>query len=167
MVYIIAEAGIDHDGSIARAYQLIEWAASSGADAFKTQYYKEGMKGPGSELPWLTEYEMLAVAARCRRRKIDFLCTPHDTWALDFLEATDEVADRANGVIFGRSHRRLVGAMDKIKHFTAKSATLGLLGAYPWLQATGFYRCFRGDSRCSGASRWPILTYRSDANSNG
>ena len=44
----------------------------------------------------------------------------------DFFEATDEVADATNGVIFGRSHGRLVGRMDKIKHFRAKRATLGL-----------------------------------------
>ena len=36
-VYIIAEAGVNHNGSIDLAKQLIEVAAKSGADAVKFQ----------------------------------------------------------------------------------------------------------------------------------
>ena len=38
--YIIAEAGVNHEGSIANAYKLIELAADGGADAIKFQTYK-------------------------------------------------------------------------------------------------------------------------------
>ena len=39
-VFIIAEAGINHNGSISIAQKLIEVASRSGADAIKFQTYK-------------------------------------------------------------------------------------------------------------------------------
>ena len=39
-IYIIAEAGVNHNGSLKRAKELIKKAAESGADAIKFQTYK-------------------------------------------------------------------------------------------------------------------------------
>lgn len=39
-VYLIAEIGVNHDGSIDRACALVEACASAGADAVKTQYFR-------------------------------------------------------------------------------------------------------------------------------
>ena len=39
-VYIIAEAGVNHNGSIVLAYKLIDVAVESGADAVKFQTFK-------------------------------------------------------------------------------------------------------------------------------
>jgi len=39
-VYVIAEIGVNHDGSIDRACELLEACASAGADAVKTQYFR-------------------------------------------------------------------------------------------------------------------------------
>ena len=39
-VFIIAEAGVNHNGLIELAYQLIDVAAESGADAVKFQTFK-------------------------------------------------------------------------------------------------------------------------------
>ena len=39
-VYIIAEAGVNHNGSLASAMEMVEAAAQSGADAIKFQTYK-------------------------------------------------------------------------------------------------------------------------------
>tara|TARA_Y100000310_G_scaffold327344_1_gene393559 strand:+ start:5704 stop:6513 length:810 start_codon:yes stop_codon:yes gene_type:complete len=84
--YIIAEAGVDHEGSTRRLRKLITAAVDARADAFKTQYYKKGLRGPNRELPWLTETQVIEAAAYCRQRGITFLCTPHDVWSLEFLE---------------------------------------------------------------------------------
>lgn len=39
-VYIIAELGVNHDGSAARAMELVEMARGAGADAVKLQYFE-------------------------------------------------------------------------------------------------------------------------------
>ena len=39
-VFIIAEAGVNHNGSIQLAYKLIDVASASGADAVKFQTFK-------------------------------------------------------------------------------------------------------------------------------
>ena len=39
-VFIIAEAGVNHDGSIDNAYRLIDVAVEAGADAIKFQTFK-------------------------------------------------------------------------------------------------------------------------------
>ena len=38
-VYIIAEVGINHDGDMSKAIQLVQEAKNSGADAVKLQTY--------------------------------------------------------------------------------------------------------------------------------
>lgn len=85
MVYIIAEAGVDHEGSLNRAYALAKTAKEAGADAFKTQYYEKGLRGQDRELPWLIPEEMITLEHYCTAIHIDFLCTPHDTWSLNWL----------------------------------------------------------------------------------
>tara|TARA_Y100000310_G_scaffold16905_1_gene16827 strand:+ start:1598 stop:2308 length:711 start_codon:yes stop_codon:yes gene_type:complete len=85
MVYIIAEAGVDHEGSLKRALQLLYRSVEAGADCFKMQYYAEGYRGEHRELPWLSPAHMYTIEAKCKRMKIDFLLTPHDEWALDYI----------------------------------------------------------------------------------
>ena len=50
MTYIIAEAGVNHNGSIALAENLIEAAASCGANAIKF-LYNEGIIFPYDRPP--------------------------------------------------------------------------------------------------------------------
>lgn len=85
MVYIIAEAGVDHEGSMKRANTLLYRAVEAGADCFKMQYYIEGYKGAHRTLPWLRPHDMYAIEAKCKMMKIDFLLTPHDEWALNYI----------------------------------------------------------------------------------
>ena len=104
--YIIAEAGVNHNGSIEIAKQLIEVAAEAGVDAVKFQTFKAenlvGKDAPkavyqqkmtGSQE---TQYEMLkklelseefhdVLANHCEQCGVQFLSTPFDEDSLSFL----------------------------------------------------------------------------------
>lgn len=104
--FVIAEAGVNHNGNLATAHQLIDAAADAGADAVKFQSFKaEGVTLPGVSLPLrmllrvgnLTMLEMLREAempndwipelmAHCKERGILFLSTPHDWESVEVLE---------------------------------------------------------------------------------
>lgn len=104
--YIIAEAGVNHNGSLELALQLVNAAAEAGADAVKFQtfvaknlasahapkarYQKERTDNAESQLDMLQKLELdrnahLALMDECRKRGIDFLSTPFDLPSLDLL----------------------------------------------------------------------------------
>lgn len=104
--YIIAEAGVNHNGSLAMALDLVDAAAVAGADAVKFQtftaaslvsrsapkadYQKRTTDGPETQLEMLQRLELGvadhdALIARCHQRGIDFLATPFDSASLDLL----------------------------------------------------------------------------------
>ena len=108
-VYVIAEAGVNHNGSLKRALQLVDVAADAGADAVKFQtfraedlasaaapkagYQKKTTGSSGSQLDMLRKLELgpdahRALIARCRRRRIDFLSSPFDEASLRLLTGT-------------------------------------------------------------------------------
>jgi len=105
--FIIAEAGVNHNGSLDLALKLVDAAAAAGADAVKFQTFKADRlvtKGaPKAEYQIRatgdaeTQYEMLkhlelteenhrALIARCAKRGILFLSTPFEEESADFLE---------------------------------------------------------------------------------
>ena len=91
-VFVIAEAGSNHDQKLARAKELIDVAVQSGADAVKFQlfkaeslYAKDHAAFPvvkANEFPreWLKTLSQYAKA-----KKIIFLATPFDREAVDLL----------------------------------------------------------------------------------
>jgi N-acetylneuraminate synthase len=104
--YIIAEAGVNHNGSLDRAMEMVDAAAEAGADAVKFQSFRTGKivspDAPKAEYqkkttnPGETQYEMLrkleldisshrALIRRCQERKIMFLSTPFDFESLQML----------------------------------------------------------------------------------
>lgn len=87
MTYIIAEAGVAHEGSLSKAKALLNIAVAAGADAFKTQHWKGELRGPNRILPRLRNSHLLELQCECIYRGLDFLCTPHDEWAIDFMES--------------------------------------------------------------------------------
>lgn len=106
--FIIAEAGVNHNGSLDMALQLVDVAASAGADAVKFQkrdlkqlYPKELLDNPNSAewafqymLPILqqtelTEDDFRTIKKCCEEREILFMCTPWDENSLQFLEELD------------------------------------------------------------------------------
>jgi sialic acid synthase SpsE len=103
--YVIAEIGVNHEGSLERALELIDLAKAGGADAAKFQTYKaERLASAASPAYWDTtkeptlsqralfakydrfgEPEYRRLAAHCAEKEIDFLSTPFDLDAVDML----------------------------------------------------------------------------------
>ena len=98
-MYVIAEIGVNHDGSIKRAKELVGLAKNSGADAVKFQSFSANrlatektkkveyqLRSGGedeSHLDMLRRLEfdndtMLEVKNYCDSQEIDFLSTPYD-----------------------------------------------------------------------------------------
>ncbi|MBN1298257.1 MAG: N-acetylneuraminate synthase family protein, partial [Actinobacteria bacterium] len=103
--YVIAEIGINHNGSIEIAKSLIDAAINARVDAVKFQkrqlsslYADEVLKDPsvGEQglqylVPILKQFELSDADFReifnfCKKRNITFLCSPWDLPSIDFLE---------------------------------------------------------------------------------
>ncbi|MGE5390773.1 MAG: N-acetylneuraminate synthase [Deltaproteobacteria bacterium] len=105
-IFIIAEAGVNHNGSLAMALKLIDIAADAGADAVKFQTFKaekvisrfaakaeyqtHNTDKSESQLEMvkkleLNEKEHWLLAEHCQKRGIEFMSTPFDLDSLDFL----------------------------------------------------------------------------------
>jgi N,N'-diacetyllegionaminate synthase len=109
-VFIIAEAGVNHNGSIDLALRLVDAAKASGADAVKFQTFRADLlatrsahKAPyqerttanaESQFEMLQRLELDAAAHQhlidhCRQIGIQFLSSPFDTQSADLLATMD------------------------------------------------------------------------------
>jgi N-acetylneuraminate synthase len=104
-ILIIAEAGVNHDGSLARARELVDVAAEAGADIVKFQTfradriatrkvakarYQSATTGGESQHAMLQRLELDEAAHEelvryCAERGIEFLSTPFDLPSVDLL----------------------------------------------------------------------------------
>ena len=103
--YVIAEIGVNHEGSLDLAKRLVELAKAGGADAAKFQTYKAdtlaSRHSPAywdtSKEPTQSQFELFkkydafgaaeyqALAKHCASLGIDFVSTPFDDAAVDML----------------------------------------------------------------------------------
>jgi len=104
--YVIAEAGVNHNGDIKLAKKLIEVASKANADAIKFQTFKsnklvskfapkaeyqiKNTKNTGNQLKMLKKLELnyedfYILREYCRKKKIDFITTAFDLESLDFI----------------------------------------------------------------------------------
>ena len=104
-VFIIAEAGVNHNGSLETALQLVDQACNAGADAIKFQLYRveeqvshvapsaDYQRDRGGsdnmlemarayDLPWEDHY---AIVERCQRLGIAYMSSCFDSEAVDLL----------------------------------------------------------------------------------
>ena len=105
-VFVIAEAGVNHNGDVAMAHKLVDVAAQAGADAVKFQtfqpkelvvsnapkaaYQKITTEPTESQLDMLGKLQLgkeahIEVMQHCQSVGIQFLSTPFDLPSLDFL----------------------------------------------------------------------------------
>ena len=106
---VIAEAGVNHNGSLQRALELVDAAAAAGADIVKFQTFRAGRLATRSapkadyqkretgtsesQLDMLRALELNeeghhALISRCAEKDIEFLSTPFDHESLDLLVRT-------------------------------------------------------------------------------
>ena len=102
-VFVIAEIGINHNGDISLAKEMIDSSADAGADAVKFQkrdvetvYSKEILDSP-RESPWgktqreqkfgleFDEKEYNTIDEYCKKKKIKWLASAWDLKSLSFL----------------------------------------------------------------------------------
>ena len=112
-VFIIAEAGVNHNGSLDLALRLVDAAADAGADAIKFQTFKaeevisafapkcdyqiSDAAPAESQLEMVRQLELrrddhYPIVARCKERGIIFLSTGFDSESVRFLARDLDVA---------------------------------------------------------------------------
>ena len=105
-VTIIAEVGVNHNGSVAMAEEMIAVAASAGADvvkfqtfkpelvisrhAQKAEYQKSSTGTAESQLEMVRKYELdddahRRLVEKCKKEGVEFLSTPFDIPSLELL----------------------------------------------------------------------------------
>lgn len=96
-VFIIAEAGVAHFGSIRKAFALVDLAVEAGADAVKFQIFKTDELIAGASQEWkerlrpkeLPFEAFLEIQNYCNEKGILFFATAHEEESFEFLETLD------------------------------------------------------------------------------
>lgn len=134
-VFIIAEAGVNHNGSLELAKQLINVAAEAGADAVKFQtfkadklvsktaqkadYQKQTTDSSESQYAMIKKLELGADAhhelmSYCKSKNILFLSTPFDHESIDLLHGMGmSIFKIPSGEITNLPYLRHVGSLKK------------------------------------------------------
>ena len=134
-VFIIAEAGVNHNGSIELAFKLIDAAVESGADAVKFQtfkaenlvsknaekadYQKKTTNASESQFDMIKSLELDIDAHKklidyCQGKDIMFLSTPFDHESIDLLnELQLQIFKIPSGEITNLPYLRHIGSLNK------------------------------------------------------
>jgi N,N'-diacetyllegionaminate synthase len=146
-VFIIAEAGVNHNGSIDLAYKLIDVAIESGADAVKFQtfkaknvvsinahkaeYQKQTTDVLESQFDMLNKLELDMETHKklfnyCKEKDIIFLSTPFDHESIDLLsELGLKIFKIPSGEITNLPYLRHIGSLsDQVILSTGMSTLL-------------------------------------------
>ena len=144
---IIAEAGVNHNGSLEMAMQMVDAAVAAGADAVKFQtfkaekviaanapkadYQKETTGSDESQLEMLKKLELderahTMLNQHCQDKGIQFLSTPFDLESIDLLNRLGlEIFKIPSGEITNLPYLRKLGALKKRLILSTGMADLG------------------------------------------
>ncbi len=146
-VFIIAEAGVNHNGSIELAKELIDVAVSAGVDAVKFQTFKaENLVSKDTEkAPYQknttdkneSQFDMIKkleldvsmhkeLIMYCKYRNIMFLSTPFDIDSINLL--TDlglEIFKISSGEVTNLPYLRAIGRLNKEVILSTGMASIG------------------------------------------
>ena len=145
--FIIAEAGVNHNGSLDLAKKMIDAAVEAGADAVKFQtfkaekvvsryapkaeYQKKTTTADESQLEMIKKLELDAAAHQtlidyCKKKNIRFLSTPFDLESIDLLnELGLDIFKIPSGEITNLPYLRKIGALKKEVILSTGMAYLG------------------------------------------
>ncbi len=134
-VYIIAEAGVNHNGSLKLAKQLIDIASCAGIDAVKFQsfkasnlvsenakkaeYQKETTNQHESQFDMLKKLELkkethIELINYAKEKNIEFLSTPFDLESIDLLDDLGlNIFKIPSGEITNLPYLRKIGSLKK------------------------------------------------------
>ncbi|UJF25327.1 N-acetylneuraminate synthase [Suttonella sp. R2A3] len=145
--FIIAEAGVNHNGNLELAKKLIDAAAGSGADAvkfqtFKTElciskntekadYQKQTTGSEESQFDMIKKLELSEamhheLIAYCQEKNIEFLSTPFDHDSINFLNTLGlQTFKIPSGEITNLPYLRHIGRLKKQVILSTGMANLG------------------------------------------
>ena len=149
-VFIIAEAGVNHNGSIELAYKLIDIAVEAGADAVKFQtfkaenlvtksadkadYQKQTTDESESQFEMIKKLELdfdihKKLINYCKEKDIMFLSTPFDHESIDLLnELQLQIFKIPSGEITNLPYLRHIGSLNKIVFLSTGMSNLQEVG---------------------------------------
>ena len=89
MTFVIAEAGVNHQGDVGQAILLANAAKDAGADICKFQHFRAADLQPERYALLkpleLSDAEMTNIAWHCKAIGIEFMCTPFGVREVEFL----------------------------------------------------------------------------------
>ena len=146
-VFIIAEAGVNHNGSLELAKKLIDVAVVAGADAVKFQtfkaenlvsknaqkadYQKQTTNSEESQFDMIKKLELDVATHKilmdyCKEKKIMFLSTPFDHDSIELLNDLGlEIFKIPSGEITNLPYLRHIGKLDKKVILSTGMADIG------------------------------------------
>jgi len=146
-VFIIAEAGVNHNGSIKLAKKLIDVASESGADAVKFQtfkaeklvsknaqkadYQKQTTDKTESQFDMIKKLELdldthKELISYCKTKNIMFLSTPFDHDSIELLKTLGlEIFKIPSGEITNLPYIRHIGRLNKKVILSTGMADIG------------------------------------------
>ena len=145
-IFIIAEAGVNHNGRVDLAYKLVDVAKEAGADAIKFQtfkaekvvsskapkaeYQKKATSSDESQLEMIKKLELsfedfVKLKKYCDKKGIMFLSTPFDHQSIDFLYNLIDIYKIPSGEIINYPYLKHIAAKNKPMIMSTGMTNLG------------------------------------------